>query len=212
MRQGRSTVLGALMLLIVAEPAVARSAHGLTFIGEQAYVAAVQIVQHDDHAPPTFADGLRAAVLAEASLYGSTGQPITLTIDIDKVHLKNPVKALVMGDNNVAAGHLAVADQASGQALGSFQIRVDAERHRGVSIAMMVIGAVDPTGYVDIATQVGGAAAATANRSGEEIAMSANFAEEALRQTFGDARAKAAHAVKQQPAAASPSSSSSPGP
>ena len=202
MRQGRSAVLGGLMALIVAGPVAARSAQGLTFAGDQAYVAAVRIVQHDDHAPPTFVDGLRAAVLAEASLYGSTGQPIVLTIDLDKVHLKNPVMAMVMGDNNVAAGHLAVADQASGQALGSFKIRVDAERHRGVSIAMMVIGAVDPTGYVDIATQVGAAASATANRSGEEIAMSANFAEEALRQTFGDGRAKAAHAAKRTPTAA----------
>jgi hypothetical protein len=196
MRQGRLAVLGGVIALIIVSPAAARPAHGLTFTGDQAYVAAVQIVQHDNHAPLAFADGLRAAVLAEASLYGSAGQPIVLTIDLDKVHLKNPVKAMVMGDNNVAAGHLAVADQASGQSLGTFAIRVDAERHRGASIALFVIGVVDPTGYVDIATQVGGAAAATANRSGEEIAMSANFAEEALRQTFGDARAKAAHAAK----------------
>jgi hypothetical protein len=195
-RQGGYLLLASLMLTLNAGPAAARSAHGLTFTGDQAYVAAVEIAQHDAGAPPAFADGLRAAMLAEAALYGSTGQPIVLNVDLDKVHLKNPVASMLIGDNNITAGHVAVVDQASGQPLGDFKIRVDAERHRGASIALAVVGALDPTGYVDIATTVGGAGAALANRPAAEVAMSVNFAEESLRQTFGDDRSKAAHAKK----------------
>lgn len=61
---------------------------------------------------------------------------------------------------------------------------------------MAVVGALDPTGYVDIATTIGGAGSALANRSGAEIAMSANFAEETLRQSFGDARSKVVHSKR----------------
>jgi hypothetical protein len=193
MRHRACLLVAALVLTVDVAAAAARPARGLAFAGEEAHVAAVEIVQHDTGAPPAFAEGLRSAMLAEAGLYGAAGQPVVLKVDLDRVRLKNPVKSMLIGDNSITAGHVAVVDQASGQTLGSFAVRVDAERHRGASIAMAVVGAIDPTGYVDIATTVGGAGAAVANRSGAEIAMSANFAEEALRQTFGDARAKAAH-------------------
>ncbi len=193
-RQGSCVLLAALTLNVGA--AAARPAQGLTFGGQQAYVAAVEIVQHDAGAPPAFADGLRSAMFAEAALYGAVGQPIVLNVDLNKVHLKNPVKSMLIGDNNVTAGHVVVVDQATGKPLGTFAVRVDAERHRGASIVMAVVGVLDPTGYVDMATTVGGAGAAVANRSGTEIAMSANFAEETLRQTFGAARSKAVHLKK----------------
>ena len=195
-----SLILAGIIGSLAADSALARAAHGLTFAGDSPYVAAVEVVQHDKGAPPAFVDGLRAAILAEAALYGSTGQAITLTIDVDKVHFKNPMKSMLMGDNNQTAGHVAVADQASGQALGTFPVKVDAERHRGGSVALFLIGAVDPTGYADVALMAASAGAAGGNRSGEERAMDANFAAEALRQTFGDAKAKAAHAAKRPPA------------
>ena len=195
-----SLILAGIIGSLAADSALARAVHGLTFAGDSPYVAAVEVVQHDKGAPAAFADGLRAAVLAEAALYGTTGQPIALTIDIEKVHLKNPMKAMLIGDDNQTAGHVAVADQASGQAAGKFPVRVDAERHRGASIALCVIGALDPTGYADVAIMAASAGAAGVNRSGEEKAMDANFAAETLRQTFGDARAKAAHAAKRAPA------------
>ena len=192
----RSLILAGLVWALSASAVAARPAHGLTSASEPAYVAAVEIVQHDDHAPPAFAEGLRAAVLAEAALYGAAGLPIVLRIDLDKVHLKNPLQAMIIGDNDLTAGHVSVIDQATGQPVGTFAVRVDAERHRGAAIAMAVVGMIDPTGYVDVATTVGGAASAAGNRSGAEVAMSANFAEETLRQTFGDARAKAVHPKK----------------
>ena len=194
-----SFVLVGIVGWLAAGSAVARAAHGLTFAGESPYVAAVDVVQHDKAAPPAFADGLRAALLAEAALYSTTGQSITLTIDVDKVHLKNPMKAMLIGDNSLTAGHVAVVDQASGHAVGVFAIKVDAERHRGASMAMAILGALDPTGYADVALMAAGAGAAGTNRSGEEKAMDANFAAETLRQTFGDTRAKAAHAAKRPP-------------
>lgn len=194
-----SVILAGIVGSLTADPVLARSAHGLTFAGDSPYVAAVEVVQHDKGAPPAFADGLRASVLAEAALYGTTGQPITLTIDIDKVHLKNPMKAMLIGDDNQTAGHVAVAEQASGLAVGKFPVKVDAERHRGASVALFLIGALDPTGYADVALMAANVGAAGVNRSGEEKAMDANFAAETLRQTFGDAKAKAAHAAKRPP-------------
>lgn len=104
--------------------AAARPAHGLTFAGEQAYVAAVETVQHDAGAPPAFADSLRAAMLAEAALYGGAGQHIVLDVDRDKVHLTNPVKSMLIGDNSITAGHVTARDQAGGQPLGTFAVRV----------------------------------------------------------------------------------------
>ena len=194
-----SLILAGVIGLLAAGTADARAARGLTFAGDSPYIAAVEVVQHDKGAPPAFADGLRAAVLAEAALYGTTGQAMTLTIDIDKAHLKNPMKAMLIGDNNQTAGHVAVADQASGQAVGKFPVKVDAERHRGASIALFLIGALDPTGYADVAMMAASVGSAGVNRSGEERAMDANFAAETLRQTFGDAKAKAAHAAKRAP-------------
>jgi hypothetical protein len=60
--------------------------------------------------------------------------------------------------------------------------------------AMSIVGALDPTGLVDAGAAAADAGSAQLNRGGTEAGMSANFARETLRQTFGDARAKAAHA------------------
>jgi hypothetical protein len=195
MRQGGCLLLAGLILALGVGIAAAGPAHGLTSAGEQANVAAVEIVQHGAGAPPTFADSLRAAMLAQAALYGGAGQSIVLNVDLDEPHLKNPVKSMLIGDS-ITAGHVTVLDQSGGHRLGTFAVRVDAERRRGAAIAMAVVGALDPTGYVDIATTAGGAGSALANRSCTEIAMSANFAEETLRQTFGDASSKVVHSKR----------------
>jgi hypothetical protein len=55
---------------------------------------------------------------------------------------------------------------------------------------MFVAGVADPTGFVDLGTTAATAMSATVNRSGAAAAMSANFAIETLRQTYGDDRAK----------------------
>ena len=52
MRQGGCLLFAGLILTLDVGGAAARPAHGLTFAGEQAYVAAVEIVQHDAGAPP----------------------------------------------------------------------------------------------------------------------------------------------------------------
>ncbi len=192
----RNAVWTCLPWLVIAGGADARAARGLTGLGEASYVAAVTVLPPASGAPTAFVEGLRAAVEAEAALYGAVGRPVVVNIQVDKAHLKNPVKAMLMGDDNIAAGHVVVVDQAGGQTLGSFAVKVDAERHRGMSLAMTLIGAVDPTGYLDIATTVASAGSATVNRSATELALDANFAAETLRQTFGDAKVKAAHATK----------------
>ncbi|MFI4976846.1 MAG: hypothetical protein ACHP84_20120, partial [Caulobacterales bacterium] len=132
------------------------------------HVATVEIVQQDASAPAGFADALHDAVVKEAALYGDDGQPITIRIELDKVHLKNPVKAMLVGDDNLAKGHVDVIDPSTGQQLGTFAVRVNAENvgTRGASIAMMLVGALDPTGYVDVATSAASAGSADVNRSG----------------------------------------------
>ena len=159
---------------------------------ETTYVDSVEVVQHDNSAPPTFAENLRAAVVAGASFYGATGRPVAVKIDLDKVHFKNALKALTIGDDNLAEGHVAVLDPSTGQQLGAFVVQANAETS-GVSvgsIAIEVAGVVDPTGIVSIVALVGEAASADIDRSGTALAMRANLTDATLRQTFGDAKTR----------------------
>ena len=198
MRVGKSFFLGGLIWVLAGCVAVAGAPRGVASANVPSHVAAVEVVQHDASAPPAFADGLRDDVLAEAALYGDAGLPITLRIDLDKVHLKNAAMAMLIGDDYLTKGRVAVVDPATGQPLGTFEIRVNAQRHGhlGASIAMTVVEVLDPTGYVAVGAMAAGAASAGINRSGAEATMSANFAFETLRQTFGDSRARAVHLVK----------------
>ena len=54
---------------------------------------------------------------------------------------------------------------------------------------MRVLSAIDPTGLVALSQ-----AMSDTNAGKEENVMASNFAQEALRQTYGDAASKAAHA------------------
>jgi hypothetical protein len=194
----KTLVLTGLAWISAMGPAAASSPLGVTSAVEPAYIAAVEVVQDDKTAPEGFADGLRVAVVSEAGLYGTSGLPLTLKIELDRVHLKNPVQAMLIGDNNMTRGRVVVVDPATGRELGAFLVRVDAERHglNGGAIAMALIGALDPTGYVDVGTTVAGAASSRINHSHTETMMIANFAVETLRQTFGDARARVVHGRK----------------
>ncbi len=159
---------------------------------QQTYVATVEIA-HEPKGAADFSSILREAVIREAALYGHDGRPITLRIDLTRVHFKNPLQAVVVGDDNDARGQVAVVDSATGQASSNFEVRVNAER-RGVNaanVAMFVAGAADPTGFVDMGTTAATAMSATVNRSGTAAAMGNNFAIETLRQTYGDTRAQA---------------------
>jgi hypothetical protein len=205
MQPGRSFALSSLFWLMAASAAVAGHARGVTLPGDPAYIGTVEVVQDDPKAPEGFADLLRAAVLQEAALYGETGTPVTLKIEVSKVHMKNAMQAMLVGDDNATKGHVDVVDPASGAQLGTFKIQVNAERrsHTGENIALFIVGAIDPTGAVDISSRVAQGARST-NHSAAEVAMSENFAAEALRQTFGDARAKAVRAAKSKPPAPKP--------
>ncbi len=177
--------------------AAAAPARGVAPADGSMHVAAVEVVQNDSATPPAFADILKAAVLGEAALYGDAGRPITLRIEVDKVHLKNAAKAMLMGDDNSAKGRVVVVDASTGSPLGTFAVKVNASRggFNGAAVGMTLLGALDPTGYVDVATTAASAGSGT-DRSGAEARMSANFATETLRRTFGDARARAAHPPK----------------
>ncbi len=162
---------------------------------EQTHVAAVEVT-HAVAAGPgaeSFSVLLRAAVARQAHLYGDEGRAITLRIDLERVHFKNPLKAMLIGDDNQAKGRVSVLDAATGQETGSFKVQVDAERGglSGASIALAVLGAFDPTGMIDVGSAAGSAASADIDRSGTAGQMSVNFAAETLRQTYGDARANA---------------------
>jgi hypothetical protein len=179
--------------------ACAGAAPGVMSGNEPTYVESVEVVEHDTSAPEAFADSLREAVLAGAAFYGTTGRPITLRIDVDKVHFKNALRALTIGDDNQAEARVAVFDRPTGQQLAMFTVYADADTSGQLagSIALGVIGAFDPTGIVDIAGAVGSAASADINRSGTATAMRANLAAETLRQTFGDTRTRAVAAARQ---------------
>ena len=167
---------------------------------EPTYVAAVEVVQSDASVPAGFADALRTVVLDEAAFYGTTGRAITVRIDVSHVHFKNVLQALIIGDNNDVRGQVTVLDDSARQ-MASFPVRVDAERSHGVSgagLAMGVLEVLDPTGILSVANAVGGASSADINRTGTAVAMRANFADETLRQTFGDARTRAVIRARQE--------------
>ena len=190
---------GALSALVLCACASAPASVGVS--NEPTYVAAVEVVQGDAAIPDGFADALRTVVLTEAAFYGTTGRPITVRIDLNRVHFKNVLQAMIVGDNNDARGQVTVLDTSVGQQMARFAVRVDAERSHGVSgggVAMGVLEVLDPTGILAIGHAVGSASSADINRSGTAVAMRANFADETLRQTFGDARTRAVIQARQQ--------------
>jgi hypothetical protein len=183
-----ASVLAALVL-----SACASAASGVMSGNEPTYVDSVEVVEHDTSAPEAFAGTLREAVLAGAVFYGTMGRPITLKIDVDRVHFKNALKALTIGDDNQTKARVAVVDRPTGQQLASFVVSADGDLsgQLAAEIGIGVAGAFDPTGIVDIVGAIGSAASADINRSGTARAMRANLTAETLRQTFGDARTKA---------------------
>jgi hypothetical protein len=175
------------------------TAPGLMRANEPSYIASVEVVQHDASAPPAFAEALRRVMLEEAAPYGDAGRAITLKIDVEKVHFKNMLQAMLIGDNNDAKGKVAVIDASTGQQAGAFPIEVDAERpgSDNFSFASAVLGAFDPTGLVSIGAAAGSAASADIDRAGTTGGMILNFAAQTLRWTFGDAKVKAVEQARQ---------------
>lgn len=193
----RASILAALALC-----ACAGAAPGVMSGNEPTYIESVEVVEHDTSAPEAFAGTLREAVLEGAAFYGTTGRPITLRIDVDKVHFKNALRALTIGDDNLAEARVAVFDRPTGAQLASFEVSAngDVSGQLAASIGIGVAGAFDPTGIVDIVSTIGSAASADINRSGTARAMRANLAAETLRQTFGDARTRAVTVERQNQA------------
>lgn len=194
-----SNLVGLLAVLGLCACASAPASVGIS--SEPTYVAAVDVVQTDASVsvPDGFADALRTVVLSEAAFYGTTGRPVTVRIDLNRVHFKNVLQALIIGDNNDLRGQVTVLDVE--QQMASFPVRVDAERSHGLSgsgVAMGVLEVMDPTGILAIGHAVAGASSADINRSGTAVAMRANFADETLRQTFGDVRTRAVIRARQE--------------
>ena len=176
---GLAAVLGALLLGACA------STHAPT-ANEQTHVGTVEVVQHGPAAAVAFAIPLREAVIREAALYGSEGRPINLRIDLTRVHFKNALQTLVIGDNNYVYGQVAVIDPATGRQTSAFPVKVD--DRRGVTAGSVVMGVArmaDPVGVMNVVGAV------TINRSAASAAMSENFATATLRKTYGDDKAKA---------------------
>src|SRR5688572_23813008 len=107
MFDGKSRSLASLFAAL-ALTACASAAPGVMSGNETTYVESVEVVAHDASAPAAFADTLREAVLTGAAFYGTTGRPITLRIDVDRVHFKNALRALTIGDDNQADARVAV--------------------------------------------------------------------------------------------------------
>ena len=186
----------AFLLMSLALGACASKSGGVLTGNGPARVASVEVVATGPAISPEFAGQLHDAVIKAGALYGDAGQPITIKVGLDKVHYKNALKALVIGDNSVAKGHVSVFDQASGRQLGTYLVGVDAHRPSaagtGAGIALFLVECVDPTGAVGMAHMVANASSATVNRSGTTAGLCANFSAETLRMAFGDARTKAA--------------------
>ena len=113
------------------------------------YVESVEVVEHDASAPAAFADTLREAVLTGAAFYGTTGRPITLRIDVDRVHFENALRALTIGDDNQAEARCRRVRSANRSAIGVFRSVSDADvsGQLAASIAIGVIGAFDSDRY-----------------------------------------------------------------
>jgi hypothetical protein len=174
-------------------PCAAVSAPGLETSANPGYVAAVEVTPRGPDISATFVETLKQALLAEAAEYGASGRPLTVRVDLEKLHFKNAAKALLIGDDNMAKGRVEVVDPATGQAEGTFQVRVNADRG-GAGVGLLTV--LDPTGVSEVAV----AAAGSGGGSRVEAGLSSNFAMETMRRVYGDARARQVHRARKRAA------------
>ncbi|MEP7210822.1 MAG: hypothetical protein ABI740_08295, partial [Alphaproteobacteria bacterium] len=153
---------------------------------EPNHIGSVEVIQHDKGAPPAFAEALRQTVTREAAFYGDAGKGYDLKIDVDKVHFKNIVMAVVAGDSSHADGSVSLTDPVTGRPKSSdkFQVTAEPNAFSGVSIAELVIGMMDPTGIVSAVSTVGDASSAVFFKNGTAARMIDNFTDMALWRTF----------------------------
>ena len=90
-----------LLMSLALGACVSKSAGVLTGNGP-GRVAAVEVVATGPAISPEFPGQLHDAVIKAGALYGNAGQPLTVKVGLDKVHYKNMLKALVIGDSCVA--------------------------------------------------------------------------------------------------------------
>jgi hypothetical protein len=185
------------LLLFIAcpSPAPAKSVLPDTV---QAHIENVEVAVPAD-APPAFAESLKEALLKESSLYGTGGRPLTLKVDVRKVHFKGGVGVL-FGDYDVLEGRVTVVDPATGQPQGDFKVEAGSKApSSGGSALLGVLSIFDPTGLIGMGqavSKMGGGHAKAA------FFMCANFSKYALKQTFGSKKAKTAAAARRRNAQA----------
>jgi hypothetical protein len=174
-------------------PCAASSAPGLESGADPGQVAAVEVTARNTEVSTTFAETLKQALLAEAAEYGASGRPLTVRVDLEKLHFKNAAKAMFLGDDNIAKGRVELIDATTGQSQGTFQVRVNADRGGGGG---GLLTALDPTGLSALAA----AASGSGGGSKVETGLSANFAMETMRKVYGDARARQVYLARKRAA------------
>jgi hypothetical protein len=200
-------VAGALLLL--ASSGVASAGP----IAEPVQVARVEVTFAENLAKHDLADDIRQAVLDEQSWYRTTGRPVLMTVNVDKLSFRSTGKALAGSipfvgmfappNDNYIRATVRIRDAATGATLAEYR-KIGATDQNGLSAVDMGATALSFIPVIgDIAGAASDVAQAGANkRDLAEQKMSRNLAARALSQLYGERPFATALARKKLAAAA----------
>lgn len=107
-------------------------------VAKTSFIESVDVEVKPEVAPAALASMVSGSVKRESTRYGRAGEAKHLRIAITRLHYKNALQSLLIGDANNMAAKVAVVDKATGKAHGEFETSViDSAALNGLSGAMI---------------------------------------------------------------------------
>lgn len=107
-------------------------------VPQASFIDRVDVELKQDVTSPTIAGMVASKTRRESTRYSRSGEAKHLRIAISRLHYKNALQSLLIGDANSIAAHVAVLDGATGKAHGEFDATViDSGALNGVSGVMI---------------------------------------------------------------------------
>lgn len=128
-----------LSLLVCMVVLAGCNAKGLLDPAEPFQVTKVQVTMADGKVGTVnLREDVRVKTLREAYRYSETGQPKTLRVRVENLHIKHPLTSVLVGDSNRMTASAEIIDNGSGESQGKVTaVVIDSGHVQGVTGALL---------------------------------------------------------------------------